>query len=47
MTRSHRAVPGHELDELSAPVDANQAHILLYARQVQHAPSRACAQAKV
>ena len=47
ITRSHRAVPGHELDELAAPVDADQAHILLHARQVQHAPPRACAQAKV
>lgn len=29
------AIPGHQLYELAAPVDADHAHILLHARQLQ------------
>lgn len=40
--QAHRAVPGHQLDELAAPVDADEAHVLLHPRQVEHAPPRPC-----
>ena len=35
-------VPGHQLNELALPMDAYQAHILLYTRQLQYAPSSTC-----
>jgi len=39
---AHRAVPGHQLDEAAAPMDADEAHVLLHAGQVEHAAPRAC-----
>jgi len=36
---AHRAVPGHQLDEAAAPMDADEAHVLLHAG----APAVACA----
>lgn len=36
------SIPGHQLDELALPVDAYQAHILLYTRQLENASSRTC-----
>ena len=38
----HLAIPGHQLYELAAPVDAHHAHILFYAWQLQQAPPGSC-----